>query len=387
MRERKDILLVGYFISHIVGSKVELLKEMGYHVHALDLGNYSVTENIYCPDSLRTYSGLNHLNIYRKRIHLYANEVKEMMRNYNFINEEKQMYLMAHCIIEEIQPDIIWGVWGSGILKWLRIFYKVGYSGSMIWTANVLPNNISNFKWSTENILYKKWLHKMGKIILTGNRMLEFMQKEYPKTKYTNNLLLPDYLPQSWFAKKGDSFSSKQEYHVIYLGAPERYGKEIDRVDSYLLEMANGGIHVHCALPQVTSIEHPLIHFYDRFDDASFVNGEFGQFINQFDAAIVMYNYDGYHPRFASTFPTRFLVALCGCIPIFIKKGLLLTCEEFIENNGIGKAYDDIFELKKMLMNDDLMYSLRKRSQQNVTKFASNCFHNKDVLKQFFQEV
>lgn len=161
--------------------------------------------------------------------------------------------------------------------------------------------------------------------------------------------------------------------------------EQIDLVDSALLEMADNGIHVHCSRPEEAAISHPLIHFYDRFDDVAFENGEFGQFIGQFNAAVVLYNYRKCHARFASTFPTRMLVALCGCIPIFVKKGLLLSCKELVERNGIGRTYENGAELYQMLMNCDLMWELRNNAKRNEIKFASDSANNKSLLSTFFQ--
>jgi len=383
----RNVLLMGYFKNHIVGSKVELLKSMGYNVHAFEAGNYDLAEYIYYADSFYNYGNYNRPVSHNNWIYRYKNEIEEIIRNLGLIKEYKNMATIAMSLIEKIEPDIIWGVWGSGILSWLRTFRRVGFRGKIVWTANVIPNRIKNLNWSSENMLYKKWLHKMGGIILTGNRMQEFMQKEYPRSKNNKHLLLLDYLPKSWFAKKVDYLANNKEPHVVYLGAPERYGKKLDIVDTQLLEMANAGIHIHCAKPKDSSVSHTLIHYYEPFDDASFVNGEFGQFINQFDAAIVLYNYERYHPRFASTFPTRFIVALCGCTPIFLKKGLLLSCEEFVEGNGIGKAYENTLELKKMLMDVALMDRLRKSSKQNYNKFSSDSFVNRSFLKDFLDNL
>lgn len=381
--DNKNILLVGCFDNHIVGSKVELLKAMGYNVHALEVRNYQLTRQVYGPTSVHTFKECENKII---------SEIKEIARNFGVIDEGQKNSNIAKHLIEKIKPDIIWGIWGAGILKWLRTFRRIGFRGKMVLTINVFPNRIKLMKWSSEGVLYNKWLHKIDGLILTGRRMLEFIRQQYPKTEDTKYLLLPDYLPKSWFTKKVNVLTNNNEPHVVYLGSPERYGNVfswggIDNVDSHLLQIAENAIHVHCSKPRETIINHPLIHFYEPFSDVMFVNGEFGRFINQFDAAIVLYNRKGYHPRFASTFPTRFLVALCGCIPIFVKKGLLFECEEFIDINGIGKTYEDARELKNMLTDHTLIHKLRKKTEYNSTRFVSDNIVNITLLKGFFETL
>lgn len=379
---RKNILLVGHFNNHIVGSKVELLKDMGYKVHALDTAGHVTIRDVYNPDSV--YS--------RREVgNRVTNEIKEFGRNLGLIAESQNNYNTVARLLEEIKIDLVWGVWGSGILKWLRTIRRVGFKGRIVWTANVFPNRLKYVKWSSEGMLYDNWLSKIDGLIVTTPRMAEFIRKCYPQTKTVKTLCLPDYFPVNWFARELGS-GGDGEPHVVYLGAPHRYGNswrwnKMDRVDNCLLEIAEHGIHVHCAEPEKCEVIHPLIHYYKPFGDMSFRNGEFGQFINQFDAAVVLYNLTGFHPRFSSTFPTRFLTALCGCIPIFVCKGLLLSCEEFIENSGIGKAYTDAAELKEVLMDSRFMDTCRGRAKNNAINFASDNPKNKSLLENFLGTV
>jgi len=143
---QKNILLMGYYVSHVVGSKVELLKAMGYNVHALDVGNFDLTEDIYRPTSLHTYYNSNLLSMHNTRLLRYKNEMEDIGRSYEAIKEHEEVARIATRVMKEIEPDIIWGVWGDGVLKWLRAFRRNGFKDKMFWTANVFPNNINHRK-------------------------------------------------------------------------------------------------------------------------------------------------------------------------------------------------------------------------------------------------
>ncbi len=385
MTEGKKVLLVGPFISHVVGSKVELLRNLGCIVHVFNVGRYDRAGSPYAVESFSSWA-LDNRTGWRSRLSAIKENVLGSLRSYGCVPEREDVSAIVCELMQRIAPDIIWGLWGSRGLKWLRAFRRNGFKGKMVWTANVFPDRIAGHRWiglSEEGSLYRRWLHEVDGLILTNKRMLEYMKHAHPNSQNSRCLLMPDYLPTSWFDDTEKTFVESVNPHVGYLGAPERYIDMIDNVDSHLLELARSGIHVHCAKPAETLINHSHIHFYERFDDQSFLNGEFGRFIGRWDAAIVLYNFNGYHPRFASTFPTRFLVALCGRIPIFVKKGGLLSCEAFVEENGIGKCYSDADELKCILSDHDLMKQLRKNATNNARYFSSDCGTNYERMRDF----
>ncbi len=385
----KRVLLTGLCISHVVGSKIELLRSMGYSPHALDIGAYDQAEALYKPDSFRTYLDLANVTT-PSFLRRWAWRFKEMGRNTPFVKEEKDKADLARRTLAEVQPDIIWGVWGLSALRWLRTFRRVGFKGKTVWTANVLPNRLDDskvFRWSVESAIYRKWLPRTDGVILSERRMLEFLHSHWPVTRDSKCLMLPDYLPASWHANPPAEPVARDRPHVVYLGAPERHVKQIDRVDPLLRELAEAGICVHCSRPKESAIEHELVQFYDRFDDSSFLSGEFARFISQYDAILVMYAPRGDFPRFASTYPTRFVMALCACIPMFVRKGLLFACEDFVESHGIGKAYDTPGELKEMLSDRDLMASLRATAAKNAERFGADVGENKALLQEFFNSL
>ncbi|MCK4600890.1 MAG: hypothetical protein KAU28_00390, partial [Phycisphaerae bacterium] len=314
---QKRVLLTGLSVSHIVGSKIEVLRLMGYSPHMLDIGGYGEGEQFYQPDSFHTYrSALNGAST--PLLSRMIRRLKEAGRSPGLLSEEKDEADLARRVLADVRPEIIWGIWGSSALRWLRILRRVGFTGKTVWTANVFPNRVTRpglVKWSSEGSLYRNWLHRMDGLILTEGRMHRYMAREYCNTRPITKTCLPDFLPRSWFARTLGAPKHGVTHHVVYLGAPERYGGPMDRVDEDLLGLADSDVHVHCCQPKEASVAHDRICFYPRREDSSFTRGEFGQFLQQFDAVIVLYNLSGYHPRFASTFPTRFLTALCGCVP------------------------------------------------------------------------
>lgn len=385
MSLKPKILLIGYFCSHVVGSKVVLLKSMGYEVHAFDVADYDFVDNIYEADFFSSHNDTTLSGISRNLS--WHVKLRKSVRGLFFNKKGKSMQRTACRLVTTINPDIIWGVWGPKALKWLQTIRRNGYKGTIIWTANVMPNRLKKLGGSSEDMLYAKSLGLIDGLILTNKHMLEFTQQRYPKTKDSKVLLMPDFFPRCWYTRNLSVPNGNTVPKIVYLGAPERFGAEIDRVDNILLDLAENGINVYCARPKETSVEHPLINYYDHFDDISFVNGEFGQFINQFDAAVVMYNYEGSHPRFTSTYPTRLFSSLCGCIPVFIKEGLLTACEEFITTNGIGEVFTDGMNLKKILVNVDLMRMYRKNAAKNCERFISDNTNNVRLFHNFISNL
>lgn len=385
MSLKPKILLIGYFCSHVVGAKVVLLKSMGYEVHAFDVADHDFVDNIYGADFLSSHNDTTLSGISRNL--RWHEKLCKSVRGIFFNKKEMSMQRIACRLVTTVNPDIIWGVWGPKALKWLRIIRRNGYKGTIIWTANVMPSRLKKLESSSEDMLYRKSLDLIDGLILTNKHMLEFTQQRYPKTKDSKVLLMPDFFPRCWYARNLNVPNGNTGPKVVFLGAPERFGEEIDRVDDILLDLAENGINVYCARPKEMSVEHPLINYYDRFDDISFVNGEFAQFINQFDAAVVMYNYEGSHPRFESTYPTRLLISLCGCIPVFLKKGLLSASEEFITINDIGGVFTDGKNLKKILVNMDLMRMYRRNAARNRERFVSDNTNNVRLFRNFISNL
>lgn len=287
MREKTKILLIGFFSSHVVGSKVELLKSMGCEVHAFDVDNYDFAGNIYCADFFYNHKDSRLDSGFWDSS--YSVKVKTFARSVLFNKEDEKILRIADRLIKMVDPDIVWGVWGPKALKWLKAVRQSGYVGKMLWTANVFPNRLKDLDGTSEDAMYRKWLHRIGGLVLTNKRMHEFMQLRYPRTRKSKILFMPDFFPRKWYARRVDVPTSTKP-RVIYLGAPERFGAEIDRIDDVLLDIAENGVSVWCARPKETAANHTLVKYYDRFDDLSFVNGDFGQFANHFDAAIVMYS-------------------------------------------------------------------------------------------------
>ena len=386
----KRILVVGYFINHVVGSKVELCKRVGFQVHAADIANWDSIKEVYQPDSSHVFSHVEELRHRGGALGSWLREAREFARNLGFLRENAQARAFVNQVIAKTQPDIVWGVWGEGVLKWLRIFSRCGYRGHLIWTANVFPNGLTDggrLQCSAEGVLYRHWLRRLHGVIVTNERMRDFIQTNYPFIERQRFLSMPDFMPASWYANEFKGPREPGHYHVVYLGSPERYGKQIDEVNQEIRSIGDRGVHVHLARPKDGILNHPFVHYYEPFPDSSFLNGKFGQFLNQFDAAIICYNYQRFHPRFASTYPTRMLVSLCGGIPLFVRSGALLACEEFVAEHQIGKVYTTTQELRNFLENDTLMESLRAKARHNRENFASDSRTNLERLREYLSSL
>jgi hypothetical protein len=382
---QKSILLIGYFNNHVVGSKVEICRSLGWRVHAADIANCQLVEKVYHPDSSFVFAEAADDWAKETRAQTFLRLATECARSLKLLREDSARSFFAKKVLAAARPDILWGVWGEGALTWLRVFVRCGYEGPLLWTANVFPNLFKSPDlppYWPEAVLYRRWLGRLHCIIVTNERMREYIKSRYPLISGRTFLQLPDFMPAKWYASVFTEPGGPRPPRVVYLGSPERYGHVIDEVDHEMKAIADQGIDVHLAKPKHGSIAHSHIHYYDPFPDTSFVSGSFGLFINSFDAAVVCYNYKGFHPRFASTYPTRMLTSLCGCIPVFVKSGPLSACEEFVDQNRIGKVYVDARELAHFLEDSLLMQRLRVSAKSNRVNFAGDSPANLNLLRQ-----
>lgn len=386
----KTILVVGQYINHVVGSKVELCKKMELRVAAFETDGWWSLRDVYKADSSYVFDSAPKAKKGTTRLASSLREVAEVGRSLGLVREEQGKDEFVRSVLAESRPDLVWGVWGEAALMWLRTILRVGYRGPVMWTANVFPNRITNLRrltFSAEGVLYWKWLRRMDAILTTNDRMGQYMTARYSAVKKSRLLNFPDFMPGAWYARDPQALQERSDPHVVFLGSPNRYGQRIDEVDSEIKEIAGQGVHVHLARPVGIAISSPFIHYYDMFPDISFKEGEFGQSLNQFDAAIVFYNFKGKHPRFSSTYPTRLVSSLCGCIPVFVKRGPLTACEELVEGKGIGTSYKDAGDLARQLKTRVLLESFRKAAKWNAERFACDNEVNIRALKGMIDEL
>lgn len=160
------------------------------------------------------------------------------------------------------------------------------------------------------------------------------------------------------------------EPHIVFIGTPN-IRESWNNVESQIQEITKRKIHVHIAKTPYIQKRNSFLHFFSKFEEIDLITGSFADFLTQFDAGLVLYNFNKNakieKDRFNNVIPNRFLFNLTAGIPIFLPKGQLPSCEKIIEESRIGLIYANLDELEQKLKCFDFMQNLRK----NV---VSKCF-------------
>ena len=317
------------------------------------------------------------LGLHRKR------QLTEYLRIKGTIPENKKICGFFLQIIRDINPDFVVLHYGTVAMHFARIIKSLIPELPVVVIINLLPSALNNSNKTNKQSLrielsrYKYLLCELDGVIYTSQDMIDYTKRNF---KYIgkNTIVLPDFLPKSfWFRKKKFIHDQDMNKRVIFVGAPERWGSEIDSIDSEFMDIAKEKIHIYSGEIDKEVIDTGFGHQYNYFPDNEIYNGEFASFINQFNAALVTYNNNVIkgNDRFKTTYPTRFLTALTCGIPIAVKKGLTI-CEKFVLKHNNGFVYHNTNELKDNLFNNEKMKSLRKSAMKFMNEFSAESQSN-----------
>ena len=301
----------------------------------------------------------------------------EYLRSLAWIPEEPQLVGRLRALVRAINPCFAVVHYGEYAIHYARILKRVEPQLPAIDIVNLLPSHV-NFRegisrllrgWSgrLEESNYRHWLKRVEATVFASPEMLDFAQDKFgvPESK---SYILPDYLPLA-FQGQADgpltaSDASDGDPRVIFLGAPQRYGVVIDSIDDQFLALANEHIHVYSGALSERVRSTGFGHCYRMFSDQEVFAGRLAEFASRFDAALITYNVPRRQERFRSTYPTRFFSALTAGIPIAVRAGLLDACERFVMEHGIGFAYTSAADLRRKLMDKEMLSKCRRRAQE-----------------------
>lgn len=370
----KKCILIAPLVSHASSGRIAALVNTSYDISLIDISRREVTFNInqYPYDQLKKiyYLGLPSIDrFYNHPNHLTI--IKDTVRSYNILSENKLLSSAIRRIIDDVRPDIIVTYYGPAGLHFSRIIKKIDMNFPVVFIPNLVPSSImrTNLLWralkkplTNEFIDYAKWINKIDTIICASNEMSDFLNKKFSYHRERMRIL-PDYLPKRFHVQ--DKFLVRdvqvnKQPRVIFLGAPERWGNVIDNLDDEFSSLTNAGVQVCCGVTgALSSVKTPWDH-YPYFTDDDVFSGKLSNYAHQYDAALITYNISDRHERFRSTLPTRFFSSLAAGLPIAVKKGIFDAVETFVENYNIGFAYEDGPGLLQLLKNQRLMNDYRK---------------------------
>jgi len=304
---------------------------------------------------------------YRKKFTL------EYLRSMGVISEDRNLATHLRSIIQMTKPHFAVVHYGSIAIHYARMLKRTAPRLPVIDILNLLPSAISLWdrnrflKWGKlEKSNYRHWLERLEGVVCASREMLDFAIEEFGVDE-RRTIILPDYLPASFQGRKEQVAEMSREDgnpHVIFLGAPERWGGAIDMIDEQFKELVKERIHVHSATLSEQIVSTSFGHRYPLFSNETVSSGRLAEFASQFDATLVTYNVNQREERFRSTYPTRFFMALTVGIPIAVREGILDACERFVTEHEIGFVYTDASDLREKLLNRTKIAEYRRNTRE-----------------------
>lgn len=370
------ILMVAPLSSHATLGRIAAVHSPNINIDFLDIGLRPIRADmsLYPMSLIENYYDLRGENLDSFLAHpSRTNIVIDALRSWGILPEDKKLKATFKEFIQKSNPDIIYFYYGSLSMRYIRILSD-DITLPVIQVFNTYPitleseSKIKRFikrLFINEFVDYKMHSYKVNAFIAASLPMLNFAKAKLQLTKNAVTVM-PDYLPKSFYVKNTDAteFNYDNWNNLVFLGAPERWGKKIDDIDNQLLEMSSFGLNVYI---NEKSAEAHYPFTYPYFSDADVMAGKLADHCNQFSAALITYNLSRPRSRFRGTLPTRFFSAISVGIPILVKRGQFTSVEEYVEKYNIGIIYDDYEHLALELRDTVRLKRLRENAKEHST--------------------
>ncbi|UMM02854.1 hypothetical protein MKR81_15070 [Vibrio campbellii] len=232
---------------------------------------------------------------------------------------------------------------------------------NQVLVVNTYPVN-SNINWNDFN----ENLTKDAEYFKGFDRV--FVPSSLMSNYFHNKLNLPvnkiyiqqDKLHKSLFLEKSEPILSENEKppRVIFLGNSNFSLRTIDDVRNILRKIANQGVEVYIQ-DGGDKVECENIKYYTPFTYQEMLAGKLSQYIQGFDAVLVIYN-NLENLRANISYPTRFAMATLGIdVPIIIKKGQFKAIDEIYSKTNRLLHYESEKELINICKNKSKLSLLR----------------------------
>lgn len=330
---------------------------------------------------------------YDKRFKSRSKRIKcnlsEHLRNYDMIPEAGQMKKRLQQVVFSVKPDFVVLHYGTIAIHYARLLKRVMPQLPLINIINVVPVSMISqnsdltykaigLKWQMliELSNYRRWLPQIDGVIYSSREMQDYALKEFG-TLGVKSEIIPDFLPVSFQIRCGNSKDRRGKIDdnpsVIFLGAAERWGEQLDDIDKEFMQIANERIHIYSVVISDEVVSTGFGHRFKPFNVEDIFAGRLADFAAQFDAAIITYNFDvsQKNDRFRSNLPTRFFTAISACMPIAVSCGKMAACEKFVSDNGIGFSYKNAADLRRQLLDQEKLAKYRMRAIDCAKKMNS----------------
>lgn len=379
----KKLLYVAMAPNFLVANDIQLFEKAGYSVVAV-LNTFKQGN---------PFDGVETLSSFRRIINLYEGSGLHRLwvdKGFPFskviegsIGALKQR--IRH-VLRDLPPvDFVYCSWDDGVIPEAIAIKKVFPNVPIIFKFLMYPSSLSHYVVALENYYNRRKVPIFDGRIFVSQEMYHYMERTFDLHAHGKNLIFMQYLSESYFHKQRLPRLSDNngEPHLVFTGQSDfRWFPEND-VRQPIEEIADKGIHVHLATPNLPMMESRFIHFFSRIAPGP----QFADFLTQFDGVIVLYNLSKKlcTDRLNNVFPNRFIWALTAGIPIFLASGQLRACEAFVKQHGIGFTFDTAEALKLLLKDRARMSEARQNAQQKRRNFTyENNFH---TLGDFIEEV
>ena len=301
------------------------------------------------------------------------NIIIDALRSWGVFPEDGKLKKIFNELVQKSKPDIIYFYYGSLSMRYIR-FLNEDFSAPIIQVFNTYPitleseNKIQRFfkrLFINEFVDYKMYSHKVAAYVAASSPMFNFAKAklEVPENAIT---IMPDYLPKSFYSKDNNDFNYENWNELVFLGAPERWGKKIDDIDDQLSDMSRFGLNVYIS-EKSAAVHYPFTYPY--FSDASVMEGKLADHCNRFAAVLITYNFAKPRARFRGTLPTRFFSAISVGIPILVRRGLFASIEEYVKKYNIGIVFDNYENLVVYLQDKVRMKRLRNNAREHKNNY------------------
>ena len=375
-----NILLIAPLVSHATFGRIAAFINTNMNVSLFDISSrsHNYTNNIYPINKLKTIYSLNVDKIDRTNSNQinYQHIIYDLLRSNNLLEENRYIMNTLKDILISEEIDIVVCYYGPIAIKFLRIIKKINPSIKTVLIPNLIPSTIitgnkfiSKFKKiiSNEFMNYRKWLNTVDIIFAASTQMKDYIIDNY----YINSsqiYIMPDFHPKSFFIKNINSKDNVNANTLVFLGAPERWGGQIDNIDAELNDIILKDIKL-CVNERVKFNSSLNCDSYRYFSDYEVFNGILAQTLHYKTVSLITYNNVNDSDRFKSTLPTRFFTALSAGLVIAVKANNFYAVESFIKKYNIGFVYKDLQDLKTQLMDIDKLKFYRNNIFSHIQDF------------------
>ncbi len=377
----RQCLLIAPLVSHATAGRIAALVNTDYSVSLLDVSAREIRFGVdqYPYNKLKRIHALNAMRAGYFRDWSHVDQLRDVLRSRGMLAEDPPVMDSLREILRSENPDVVVTYYGPIGLHFSRLVKRINPRQRVVFIANLAPSTILGGNsvakaikgpFVPEFVDYKVWLNELDFIVCASEEMSGFLQREY-SCSADKLAVLPDFLPRT-FQVSGSSDVSlaaeRRNPQVIFLGAPERWGGEIDRLDTEFAKFERAGIDVYVSSGQT---HRDSRNSYPYFSDDDVFSGKLSDYAHRFDAALVLYNWSTRHERFRSTLPTRFFSSLAAALPVVVKGGMFDAVENFVREYSIGCTFESADDLHAVLTNKKALSECRDNVRRLLPVFSA----------------